>query len=163
MTQAATIPWNDLKKKKIRNKLTLELKLKQPNGHWSDPSDQFEDDCQSCQCCFCMEPPPSVYKSSMRWLSAGCGSGGTGGLWTGCGHPKKSKIPFHQPGLFTGFWAVSSQTPHLPCEAEASPSCLGCYSAKPPLCVWGKAWSGLGPAQRLCKRPKYRISLLSTF
>ena len=25
----------------------------------------------------------------------------------------KANFPFHQPGLFTGFWAVSSQTPHL--------------------------------------------------
>ena len=25
----------------------------------------------------------------------------------------KANFPFHQPGLFIGFWAVSSQTPHL--------------------------------------------------
>ena len=35
--------------------------------------DQFQDDCQSWLCCFCMEPPPSVYKSSYPLLLVGRG------------------------------------------------------------------------------------------
>ena len=66
-----------------------------------------------------MVPPPSVYKSSCPLVTSG---GGGVSLWTDLFHPpplvvdiwNEANFPFHQPGLFIGFRAASSQTPHPP-------------------------------------------------
>ena len=66
-------------------------------------------------CCFCMWPPPSVYKSS---CPTGCQSGEVS-LWTDVHPPptvasiwNKANFPF-QSVLFIGFWVTNSWIPHL--------------------------------------------------
>ena len=63
--------------------------------------------------------PPSAYKSSCPLIVGVAGAGG-GGSWPSDRHPpfppvagiqNKANFPFHQPGLFIGFWAASSRTP----------------------------------------------------
>ena len=64
---------------------------------------------------FCMWPPSSVYKSSHP-----CVLGEEVSLWADVCYPtplvasiwSKGNFLFHRPGLFTGFWAAGSQTPH---------------------------------------------------
>ena len=74
--------------------------------------DQFQDDCQSWLCCFCMELPRSVYKSPYPLIV----SGGWGelNLVTGV-HPlpPHRRLPASkrkQTCLSIAFWVVSSQT-----------------------------------------------------
>ena len=85
-------------------------------GPWHD---QFQDDCQNWLCCFCMEPPPAVYKNSCPLVVSG---------WEGsqpsdrsapphlllrlpfAGIQNKANFPLHQPCTFTDFWVACSQT-----------------------------------------------------
>ena len=72
-----------------------------------------------CAVSACSTPPTSLYKSS---CPTGCQCGVGVSLWTGVHHPpptvagiwNKANFPFHQPGLFIGFWAASSWTPPHP-------------------------------------------------
>ena len=92
------------------------------------------------------------------------------GLWeSGDSQPldwlQASKIKQNSfPPTWPLHWLLSSEQPTDPTLAvwgrgksilmaswkQVEKGCwLGCYSAKPSLRVWGKAWSGPGPAQRL--------------
>ena len=83
--------------------------------------DQFQDDLQRWLCCFCMEPPPSIYKSSCPWIVIGrsAGQGERESLLGQQSTPLsqlsasnlKSKLSFPPTCLFFGFWVVSSWTP----------------------------------------------------
>ena len=105
------------------NKPTMEPKINCPWNNQDDSGqtihDQFGDDCQSSLCCFCMQPRPSVYKSSCPLVVMGEQG------WQGESQPldrslpplpiagiqNKANFPFHQPGLFIGFWGASSHPP----------------------------------------------------
>ena len=74
--------------------------------------DQFQDDCQNWSCYFCMEPPPSTYKSSFPLIvSVGQTTSGQASALPplAASIQNKANFPFHQPGLFNSFWAVSSR------------------------------------------------------
>ena len=80
-------------------------------------NDQFEDDCQRLLLFLHVATPtPSSLLVGMgSWPLGICSpSLPVAGIWN------KANIPFHQPGLFTGFWAVSSQTPHFSVTAPPS-------------------------------------------
>ena len=87
-------------------------------------NDQFEDDCQRWLPFLrvASPSPDSVYKSSYSLL-LGVGSWPldicstsppVASIWN------KANVSFHQPGLLTGFWVVSSQTPHFLVTAPPS-------------------------------------------
>ena len=97
------------------NKLSLELKTNCTGNHQDDAGqttgNKFEDECQSGL--RSMEPHPLSIKVLAPWFVKGGVS-----LWTGgCPHPhpqlltSEINFPSHQPGLFYGFLASSSQTP----------------------------------------------------
>ena len=104
------------------NKLTRKLKLNCTENNQDDASqttdDQFQDDGQSWLCCFCTEPPPLSIKALAPLIASGWGSRPldrlpfsqlrplVAGIWN------EANLLFHQPGLFTGFWAASSWTLH---------------------------------------------------
>ena len=79
-------------------------------------------------------PLPLSIKALVHWLSMGVA--GEVGLWTAA-HPQvaslqnKAKFPFRQPGLFTGFWAASSQTLRSVTLLHLSP-----FSSWPPSQTW---------------------------
>ena len=75
MTEAATIPRNGLRELGTDQPRTWRLTAENnqdDTGQTTD--DKLQDDCQSRLCCFCMEPPLSVYKSSCPLII-------TGGSW----------------------------------------------------------------------------------
>ena len=101
-------------------------------------------------------PSTSVYKSSCQWLPVG----GSQPLdW--CLLPpfpaasicNKASFPFHQPGLFIGFWMASSQTPHTPfgnrsvAQRGADYCWLLCFHGSPEFSR-GELW----PWQCMCLR-----------
>ena len=107
-----------------RNKWTLELKVNCPWSNQDDTGqstdDQFEDDCQIRDDCAVSACSPLL---SVKALAPLVASWGGVGRWTDV-RPSplplvasiwnEATFPFHQPGMFIGFWAVSSQIPpHL--------------------------------------------------
>ena len=91
----------------------VELTVLSQNEAGQTTNDQVQDVCQSWLWCVCMKSPPSVYKSSCPLVVMG---------WQGESQPldrslpplpiagiqNKANFPFHEPGLFTGFWGASS-------------------------------------------------------
>lgn len=110
------------------------LKDKETNWHWNwRLTKNNQDDTGQTSICMTnfsrslleltvlflhVAPPPSIYKSTCPWFFVllVVGWGKAVGFWVGvCPPPQllasKINFPFHQPGLFNGFWAASSQ-PH---------------------------------------------------
>ena len=97
------------------------LYLKQLRWPWSNAKDQFQDDCQSWLRCmqswmqsFCIVAPS--FHLWKLFLPDFQGRGVS--LWAPpcaavAGIQNKANFPFHQFGLFNGFWAVSNRTPLL--------------------------------------------------
>ena len=103
--------------------LTLELRINCTQNSWDDTirpwHDQFEDDCQSWLL-FLHVAPLLLSIKALAPLAA-TGQGRRSRLLDKCLSPSppvvsiwnKANFPFYQPGLFIGFWAVSSQTTHI--------------------------------------------------
>ena len=73
--------------------------------------DQFGDDCQSWLCCFCMQPPPSVYKSSCP-LIVSCGESAFGQMSIVLTPPSPPFVVYSRSvWLFVTPWTVACQTP----------------------------------------------------
>ena len=102
------------------NKQILELKINCTWNNQDDASqttdDQFQDDCQSWLCCFCIYSP-----HLWKFLPPDCLGAGRSTFGQTPAHPSvpvpsiqnKANFPFHQPGLFNGIWVSSSQSPLL--------------------------------------------------
>ena len=98
--------------------MTVELKSNCSQNNQDDvgqtTSDPFQHDCQSWLCCFCMWPPPSVYKSSCPPIVGG-GSGESRPLDRDLPSPaflaslkNKANCPFHSLASLIAFerWAA---------------------------------------------------------